>query len=151
MGAVAEGEDPLRAPVDAQLVRVGAELVVVAVRGRVEQQHPAPFRDPYDLGAGPSPRGGAGQPLDRAREPQQLLDGVRDAGEVGRQGRPLVAVTGQQVERATEEAGGGVVPAGHHREREPEDLQDLDVVARAHQLGDGVLAGIRPAPGGQAR
>ena len=141
VGTVAEGEDPPRSALDVELLGVVTELARVTVRGGVQQQDPRSCGDPTSPKLDLAGRG-AGQALDRAREPEELLDGVRDQVRGVDQLLPLVAVLGQQLQGDTEQAGRRVVATGDHGEGETEHLQDADVVAGPRELRDRVLAGL---------
>jgi hypothetical protein len=94
--------------------------------------------------------GGAGQALDRRGQAEELVDGVADPPRFLDQAGPLAGVGGEQLGGPTQEAGGRVVAARHHREGEPEHLEDAHLVgAGRHQPGDRVVAWFVAPPLGQ--
>ncbi len=149
VAALAEGEELRRAAAHVELVGVRAVAARVAVGRGVRQQHLATGRDPYAVQLDVA-GGGAGQPLDRRGEPQELLDRALDQARVGDEERALVGSLGEQLDRAAEGAGRGVVAAGDHREDVAEDAQQPGVVV-AHARRDQVRHGVVGSSAGSLR
>jgi hypothetical protein len=102
-------------------VRIG-EAALVAVRGAVDQHHPAAGRDGHAV-QGDLAGGGAADQLQRGGETDRLLDGVRDRGRVLPQQRPLAGVLGEQLEQRPGEPRGALHPAEEQHHHQAEDLR----------------------------
>ena len=151
MAALGEGEDLRGAPPDVQRVGVGAVALGVAVAGGVQQEDFAAGRDlhPVQLDVAGA---GAGEALDRGGQAEQLLERHLHRHLPGGQPRPLGRVGGQQLHRAAEQPGGGVVAAGDHGEDVAEHRDQAVLVvgpSGGDEVGDRVGAGVverRAAP-----
>ena len=149
MGAVAEGQDVARTALHVEFAGVRTELALVTVARPVHQQHPAAGRH-GGVADGHVASDGAGQRLGRRGEPQELVDGAGDQVGLFDEQTPLVGSLVQQLHRTAQHAGGGVVSAGDHREREGQHRQHAGDVAvgadtRGNQMRDGVVFGFGAA------
>ena len=143
MGAHAERQEAVDRARDVELVGVATELALVAVGRSVTEQHPVSCRERGATDGGVALRDAA-QPLHRRREPEQLVDRVRNQRRIVEQPLALVGVTGQQLGRTREQAGRRVVAARDHHERHAENPLEPDAVpfvVGADQIGHDVVAG----------
>ena len=153
MHALAEAQVAEPAAGHVEPVRIG-EAALVAVRGAVDQHHPAAGRDGHpvqdDLAAGR-----AADQLQRGGEADRLLDGVRDERRFLPQQRALVRVLGEQLEQRPSEPRGALHPAQEQHHHQAEDLRGLpdvlpgerhSVDAGGDQVGHQVVARVSAPP-----
>ena len=119
--ALAEAQVAEPAAGDVEPVRIG-EAALVAVRGAVDQHHPAAGRDGHAV-QGDLAGGGAADQLQRGSETDRLLDGVRDERRLVPQQRALVRVLGEQLEQGSGEPCGALHPAEEQHHHQAEDLR----------------------------
>ena len=133
---------------DVEAVRAG-ERALVAVGRLQHQEHavPRPDRPAVAVVVLHHP---ADQDLDRALEPQHLLDGPVHQGRVGPQPGQLGRVPVQRDDGVAQQVGGGLVPGEQDQRAQRHQLRVVQAVAvlvrTTQQQADHVLARLPAAP-----